>query len=256
MHTHIIRSTESLTSHFCLQPLHFVPAKLTDKTYKELVDALKDHHEPKLSEIVQRCKFNSMVRQPGESVSTFVSQLRSLAEHCNFGTAAVLQDMLRDRLVCGINSPQMQQQLLAKKDLTFESALSLVLSLGAAVRNVQTLQGAVAATTATSTSESTLHKVDSKVRNSQRGTSRRPPGCNSPCFRCGKSGHGASKCRFKSATCHKCGKTGHIKAVCRSSVAKEQKPQQAVDSRQNLDAKQSNLSYISPLTRIPRITCA
>ena len=24
MHTHIIRSTESLTSHFCLQPLHFV----------------------------------------------------------------------------------------------------------------------------------------------------------------------------------------------------------------------------------------
>ena len=66
--------------------------------------------------------------------------------------------------------------------------------------------------------------LDSKVRNSQRGTSRRPPGCNSPCFRCG-SGHGASKCRFKSATCHKCGKTGHIKAVYQSSVAKEQKPQ-------------------------------
>ena len=75
------------------------PAKLTDKTYKELVDALKDHHEPKLSEIVQRCKFNSMVRQPGESVLTFVSQLRLLAEHCNFGTVAALQEMLRDRLV-------------------------------------------------------------------------------------------------------------------------------------------------------------
>ena len=128
------------------------PAKLTDKTYKELGDALKDHHELKPSEIVQRCKFNSMVRQPGESVSTFVSQLHSLAEHCNFGTTAVLQDMLRDRLVCGINNPQMQQQLLAKKDLTFESALSLVLSLEAAAKNVQTLQGAVAATTATPTS--------------------------------------------------------------------------------------------------------
>ena len=60
---------------------------------------------------------------------------------------------------------------------------------------------------------------------SQRGTSRRPPGRNSPCFRCGRSGYGASKCRFKSATCHKCGKMGHIKAVCWSSVAKEQKPQ-------------------------------
>ena len=73
------------------------PAKLTDKTYKELGDALKDHHELKPSEIEQRCKFNSMVRQPGESVSTFMSQLCLLAEHCNFGTAAALQDMLRDR---------------------------------------------------------------------------------------------------------------------------------------------------------------
>ncbi len=51
------------------------PAKPVDKTYKELVDTLKDNHEPRPSEIVQRCKFNSRVRQPGESVSTFVSQL-------------------------------------------------------------------------------------------------------------------------------------------------------------------------------------
>ena len=83
----------------------------------------------------------------------------SLAEHCNFGTAPALQDMLRDCLVCGINNTQMQQQLLAK-NLTFESALSLVLSLEAAARNVQTLQGAPAATTATPTSESTVHKVE------------------------------------------------------------------------------------------------
>jgi len=67
-----------------------VPAKLTDKTYREIVDALKDH--------------NSMVCQPEESVSTFVSQLLSFAEHFNFGTVAALQDMLRDRLVCGINT--------------------------------------------------------------------------------------------------------------------------------------------------------
>jgi len=31
---------------------------------------------------------------------------------------------------------------------------------------------------------------------------------------------------------------------------------QAIDSRENLDANQSNYSYISTLTRIPRITCA
>ena len=32
------------------------PVKPSEKTYKELVDALKEHHEPMPSEIVQRCK--------------------------------------------------------------------------------------------------------------------------------------------------------------------------------------------------------
>ena len=89
----------------------------------------------KPSEIVQRCEFNSRVRQSGESISTFVSLLRSLAEHCNFG--ASLQVMLRDRLVCGINNPHMQQQLLAKKDLTFDSAFALTLNSEAAANNVR-----------------------------------------------------------------------------------------------------------------------
>ena len=60
-----------------------VPQKLDEKTFKELVDAMKDHYCPKPSEIVQRFKFNTRARQPGESVSTYVSQLRSLAEYCN-----------------------------------------------------------------------------------------------------------------------------------------------------------------------------
>ena len=198
------------------------PEKPSEKTYKELVDALKEHHELKPSEIVQRCKFNSRVRQSGESISMFVSQLRSLAEHCNFGPS--LQAMLRDRLVCGINNPHMQQQLLAKKDLTFDSAFSLTLSLEAAAKNVQALQGAVAAVTETQ-SESTVHKVDTRAKQSQRFSSRGAPKRSGLCFRCGRGGHMVSKCRFKSATCHKCGKTGHIKAACRS---KDQSQHQGV----------------------------
>ena len=74
------------------------PAKADEKTNAELMEALKAFHSPKPSEIVQRCKFNSRYRQPGESVSVFVSELCSLAELCTYG--AVLDDMLRDRMVC------------------------------------------------------------------------------------------------------------------------------------------------------------
>ena len=97
------------------------PAKPEEKTYKEIVDELKDHHNPQPSEIVQRFKFNTRVRQPGESVATFVSELRAISETCNFGNT--LEVMLRDRLVCGINDLQVQRKLLAHKALTFKQAL-------------------------------------------------------------------------------------------------------------------------------------
>ena len=68
------------------------PAKLGEKTYEELVKLLSAHFNLLPSEIVQRFKFHSRVRELGESVATFVSELCSLAEHCNF--ESTLEDML------------------------------------------------------------------------------------------------------------------------------------------------------------------
>ena len=62
------------------------------------------------------------MRKPGDSVATFVSELRSLAEHCNFESA--LEDILHGRIVCGINDHAIQQRLLGKEKLTFEKAMS------------------------------------------------------------------------------------------------------------------------------------
>ena len=92
------------------------PDKPGERDYEALVEAVKEHHSPIPSEIVQRFKFNSRFRQQGESVSTFVSELRSLAEFCNF--KATLDDMLRDRLVCGINDDNIQRRLLSETKLT------------------------------------------------------------------------------------------------------------------------------------------
>ena len=56
--------------------------------------------------------------------------------------------------------------------------------------------------TETQTSESTVHKVDTKVKQSQR-SSRGAPKQNSSCFRCGRSGHVASKNWFRSHLCQR-----------------------------------------------------
>ena len=63
------------------------------------------------SETVQCSCFNTRIRKPGESVATFVAELRSLAKHCNFG--ASLNEMLRDRIVCGIDYSKIRQKLMS-----------------------------------------------------------------------------------------------------------------------------------------------
>ena len=73
------------------------PNKPGDKSFAELVQALKSHYNPEPSEIIECYKFHTRFRKPGESVVTFVSELRTLAQTCNFGDS--LGDMLRDRLV-------------------------------------------------------------------------------------------------------------------------------------------------------------
>ena len=82
------------------------PTKLDDSTYDNIVDKLTGHYSPRQSPIVQRFKFHSRQRQPGESVSMYIAALRAMGEHCDFGQT--LNDMIRDRLVCGVNDRNIQ----------------------------------------------------------------------------------------------------------------------------------------------------
>ena len=112
------------------------PATVDDKTFKELTDTLEQYYSPKPSEIVQWFRFNTRCRQLTESVSAFVTELRSLAQHRNYGDS--LNSMLRDRLVCGVNDVQMQRQLLRVKDLDFEKVYTTSLAIEAALRDTHT----------------------------------------------------------------------------------------------------------------------
>ena len=60
------------------------PAKADEKFYKELVEAIKKHHNPTSSKIVQRYKFNSCFKKESKSIATYLSELRSIAQHYHF----------------------------------------------------------------------------------------------------------------------------------------------------------------------------
>ena len=101
--------------------------------------------------------------------------------------------MLGDRLVCEVEDPKIQRQLLAEPDLTFDKAFELALATEAADRNAKDLQPAVS---------STVNRVQHKKS----------------CYRCGDK-HSTADCKFRAAECCKCGKKGHIARVCRSKLS-------------------------------------
>jgi hypothetical protein len=60
-----------------------------------------------------------------------------MTEHRKFGTS--LDDMIRDRLVCGINNEKIQRRLLAEPELTYKKAVELSLAMESASKHVEDL---------------------------------------------------------------------------------------------------------------------
>ena len=78
------------------------------------------------------------MKQPGESVADYTAELRKIAKHCPFGES--LEDMLRDRIVCGISDPHLQRRLLAEADLTYKTAFEIAQSWETAGTNTKDFQ--------------------------------------------------------------------------------------------------------------------
>ena len=71
------------------------------------------------------------------------------------------------------------------------------------------------------------------------------------CYRCGKTGHVASKCRFKGAKCHKCGKMGHLQRVCHSKTKDERKRNSRSVNRVEEEEEYCLLQLTSPQSTPP-----
>ena len=72
------------------------------------------------------------------SVAAFVAELHTLAAMCKIGDK--LEDILRKRIVCGINESTILKRLLADPKLTFKLALELACGLETAARKVKELK--------------------------------------------------------------------------------------------------------------------
>ena len=193
--------------------------QLATTPYSEITKLVAGYYQPIPSEIVQRYKFNTRVRASGELIATYVAALRELSEYCNYGDK--LHEMLRDRLVCGVNHDTIQRKLLAETDLTYEKAYTLAQAIEASERDTLDLKGSKNSSAPLLPWPGVNYSRTFKHSKGKVPTKRGNP----TCYRCGGP-HLAPACKFINSECKFCKKKGHIARVCRkaqqeSKVGKE-----------------------------------
>ena len=186
------------------------PDKPATKSFQEIVTTLQQHLSPKPLEIAERFRFYKRIQREGETVLTYVADLKKLATHCNFG--ANLNEALRDKLVCGLRNVQIQKRLLSEAKLKYSKALEIAIAMETAIRDAAELQSEL----------QSEPRVDKISDNHTQAPSPNPT--TKVCYRCGGDSHATHNCRFKDQTCYHCGKVGHISRACRSK--QQGKPKQ------------------------------
>lgn len=169
------------------------PRKPSELTFDEAVKLLSEHFNPRPSKFVQRFKFNRRDQLPNETLADYLAELRRLSEHCEFTD---LEEMLLDRLICGMRDERLQRRLLADADLTFKKVKDAALADESANKNISELKA----------NYNTGQQVESTI-NKQHESKRRA------CFRCNGS-HFPETCTHIQAECKYCKKIGHVEGAC------------------------------------------
>ncbi len=167
---------------------------------------------PQQNKTMERHKFHSRNQKQGETIESFISDLRIKAKACHFGE--LTDELICDRIVCGINSESLRKALLRDSDLTLTKAISICRIHEMTEENNKTL-----AMPQTPTNVDAVHPISSRRRQYTRQRPRIEQS-DSPtitnCKNCGNN-HVAKKekCPAFGQLCHNCKKMNHFKKCCR-----------------------------------------
>ena len=147
---------------------------------------------PKKNITFERHVFNTRCQESDESIDSYVTALKKRAKSCEFGD---LQDSLvRDRILCGIQSAEVKARLLHNLELTLEKAINICCTSEMSKTQLRNLD---------SVKESNIHAFKSsssqqnfESRNTKKGKQRdrRKEKPQTKCSRCGYDDHELRNC--------------------------------------------------------------
>ena len=183
------------------------PTEPESMALDQIIEKLMAHFRPKTSIIYERYVFHSRVQGPSESIADFVAALKKQAIKCEFKT--FLDESLRDQVVRGLKSTEIQQHLFTLDKLDFDTAVAQATSREVAKKEAGNINNG----SSKSNVVGTLNRGGRKPHGGSKDNNHKP---SKPCEGCNGQ-HFRSNCPFKDAKCHGCGLEGHLRRCCRSS---------------------------------------
>lgn len=155
----------------------------------------------KTNVIYERFCFNTSNQAESLGFDQYIMKLRKLASTCEYGP--LVDDMVRDRIVCGIRDDSIRKELLNESKLTLESCITMVKTAETTAKQAQTM----------SRSDDVNYVGNPKYgsNNAYRSSNNRPKLCKF----CGRS-HvwGRKNCPAGDKKCKSCGEVGHFDKQC------------------------------------------
>ncbi len=193
------------------------PHKPRDMEFNDLLELMREQYTSKMLVLRERMRFYSLNQLPGETLTTFDTRLKQSAAKCDFGS--YLDDMLRDRFIIGLRSPDTRRRLLIEdyKKLTHKKAVNLAKSIENVdapepQSNVQPGGGILFSR---DTPPPFRGRGQFRGRGSLGRGSRGAFSQRGTCYGCGGN-HMRDQCPARQTKCHHCGKIGHLQKMCRA----------------------------------------
>ncbi|CAB3991399.1 hypothetical conserved 1030, partial [Paramuricea clavata] len=151
----------------------------TGTDFKTTLEKLDEYFQPQKNVIYERYVFKQTHPTPGESVDSYITRLRTLAETCEFESA---ENETRDQFVMACSSHGFRTKLLRETDLTWAKLITISRAKELAEKPASNISGH-------NKSRNNVNRVKDE---------------------------GNDEAKDKGKTCRACGKLNHFATVCRS----------------------------------------
>ena len=157
--------------------------------------------------IYDRYMFNKRHQEAHESFDKYLTDLRELVGHCHFGPMS--EELLHDRIVCGVKNPSLRKQLLEKKGLTLRSCVDMCRANMITAKQMKDMDATKAVHTIAS-----RHSNHQKPSGNDSTDTPKKSNAKESDKKCSHCGHFHAKdhkkhCPAYGKTCGKCGKFNH-----------------------------------------------